>query len=70
MPDVGLRGEAADGLDVMVEVQRPSEWRLKSERHRQMARAAIRVALAHGIPDSVILAEYEKVRAEEASRNG
>lgn len=54
-------------LDVAAEViSGPTEWREKAEEHRQMARAAIRVALRHGIPDREIMAEYEVVQEWEA----
>lgn len=56
-----------DAVEVMGDVQRGEtiDWTKRAEEHRQMARAAIRVALRHGIPDSEIMAEYENVQEIE-----
>jgi hypothetical protein len=55
------------GLEVMVEVQMPHHWAAQAEKHRQMARAAIRVALRHDIDANEIVAEYQAVRELERS---
>lgn len=58
-----------DALDIACEViNGPTDWRERAEEHRQMARAAIRVALRHGISDREIMAEYEVVRQLEEER--
>ncbi len=56
-------------LDVLVAVQKPSEhdWHRTSEEQRQMARAAIRVAMRHGATDKELMAEYEAVKEVERS---
>lgn len=64
-----IQARSRDALDIAAEIiSGPSEWREKAEEHRQMARAAIRVALRHGIPDREILDEYEVVRNLESEQ--
>lgn len=55
------------GLEVMGDTQHPEpNWHARAEEHRQMARAAIRVALKHGIHEDEILAEFGRVQIDEA----
>ena len=56
-----------DSLAVMADVQSTEpNWHARAEEHRQMARAAIRVALHHGIHENEILREYERIQKDEA----
>ena len=51
----------------MGDTQQPEpNWHERAEEHRQMARAAIRVALKHGIHEDEILAEFGRVQIDEA----
>lgn len=55
------------GLEVMGDTQHAEpNWHARAEEHRQMARAAIRVVLKHGIHENEILDEFGRVQIEEA----